>query len=161
MMKCSMFHVLCSMFSRPRTLNIEQSFRNSLLIAALLLLSASPASTENFDQNRQSTEEKIYLVNEYRYVPANETDDRDVGLSLCGTRCNALATDYRNITEPMGWQMMKGATNQELVVELNSQFIGGHCICVVDEYLVKKEDRRSIENRRPRVQEGSAGNNQE
>jgi len=127
----------------------------------LFLLLPLAAAAEDMPQNRQGTPEKIYLVNEYRYVPANETDDREIGLSLCGTRCNALATDYRNITEAMGWLMMKGATNQELVVELKSQFIGGHCICVVDEYLVKKEDRRSIENRRPRVQEGSAGNNQE
>jgi len=96
--------------------------------------------------------EKVYVVNDYRYVPANETDDRDIGLSLCGTRCNALTTDYLNITDVGGWQLMKGAVNTEVTVELNNPFIKGQCICIADEYLVKIDDRYSEERRRPKKQ---------
>jgi len=125
----------------------------------LILLLPHAAAAEDLTQNGQGAEEKIYIVNGYRYVPASATDDREIGLSLCGTRCNALSTDHRNISEPMGWQMSRSATNKELIVELNSQFIGGHCICVADEYLVTINDRNSPENRRPRMQDGSAVKN--
>ena len=134
------------------TLSLIQAF--TLLLILLLPLAAAAE-----DMTQQGAEEKIYIVNEYRYVPARATDDREIGLSLCGTRCNALSTDHRNISEPMGWQMSRSATNKELVVELNSQFIGGHCICVADEYLVTINDSNSIENRRPRMPDGSAVNN--
>jgi len=127
----------------------------------LFLLLPLVAAAEDLTQKQQAAEEKIYIVNEYRYVPAHATDDREIGLSLCGTRCNALSTDFRNISEPMGWQMARSATNKELIVELNSQFIGGHCICVADEYLVTINDRNNSENRRPRAQEEPAVDGQE
>lgn len=111
----------------------------ALLITAFLPLAAVSAS---------EAPEKVYVVNDYRYLPANDSDDRDVGLSLCGTRCNALTTDYLNITEVGGWQLMKGEANKELTVELNSPFIKGQCICIADEYLVKIDDRYSEERRR-------------
>ncbi len=144
--------------TQPR---IYTSTRSLIHAFTLLLILPLPlaASAEDLTQNGQGAEEKIYIVNEYRYVPASATDDREIGLSLCGTRCNALSTDHRNISEPMGWQMSRSATNKELIVELNSQFIGGHCICVADEYVVTINDSNSIENRRPRMQDGSAVNN--
>lgn len=117
----------------------------ALTLSFLFTFSSLPAA---------AADEKAYVVHEYRYVPATAADDRETGLSLCGTRCNALSTDYRNISEPMGWQMIRVATGQELIVELNSRFIGGHCVCVVDEYMVKIDDRSTRENRRPRAQEG-------
>ncbi len=120
----------------------------SLLIAIALLLVLTAAEAAQ----GQQTPEKVYLVNDYRYIPANTTDDKDIGLSLCGTRCNALSTDYLNITEVGGWQLMKGAVNRELTVELNSPFIKGQCICIADEYTVKIDDRNSEERRRPRTQ---------
>ncbi|MBI5633899.1 MAG: hypothetical protein HZA15_10510 [Nitrospirae bacterium] len=113
------------------------------LLPIFITLFALPAAAA------AETPEKVYVVNDYRYVPANVSDDRDTGLSLCGTRCNALTTDFLNITEVGGWQLMKGAVNTEVTVELNSPFIKGQCICVADEYLVKIDDRYSEERRRP------------
>lgn len=118
----------------------------SLLAVSLLSLTAAASAEE------QKQSEKVYIVNDYRYLPANDTDDRDTGLSLCGTQCNALTTDYLNITEVGGWQLMKGAVNKEVTVELNNPFIKGQCICIADEYLVKIDDRYSEERRRPKKQ---------
>lgn len=202
-MKGSMFHVLCSMFSKPRTrqfyvqgskfrntLNIEHRTLNSLyfpllsalssllfsrsrftlhalrftasqalnveprtlnILFALCLLVSVTASAQTVPETKNQGE-KVYMVNDYRYVPASEADDKDTGLSLCGTRCNALSTDYLNVTEVGGWKMMKNALNQELRMELNSPFLKGHCICIVDEYLVSKDDRFSDERRRSRAE---------
>jgi len=119
----------------------------ALLITAFLPLASSPAA-----HAQQAMPEKVYVVNDYQYVPASESDDRDTGLSLCGTRCNALSTDYLNVTEVGGWKLMKNAMNRELRMELNSPFLKGHCVCIVDEYLVTKDDRFSDERRRSRAE---------
>jgi len=124
----------------------------ALLITAFLTLASLLAISLASSAFAAEPPEKVYVVNDYRYVPANETDDRETGLSLCGTRCNALSTDYLNITEVGGWLLMKGEANRELTVELNSPFIKGQCICIVDEYLVKKDDRASDERRRSRTE---------
>ncbi|MBI5076284.1 MAG: hypothetical protein HZB62_14115 [Nitrospirae bacterium] len=102
---------------------------------ACSLLACSPAAV-----SAAHAAETIYLVNDYRYVPANAADDRDIGHSLCGTRCNALATNFSNIMEPGGWSVVKIGSNKEITVELNSPFLGGQCICLVDEYSVKITD---------------------
>lgn len=117
------------------------------LMASVLLLSLTVAASAQ-EQKQQEAPEKVYVVSDYRYVPANDTDDRDIGLSLCGTRCNALTTDYLNITDVGGWLLMKGAVNREVAVKLNNPFIKGQCICIADEYLVKRDDRYSEERRR-------------
>ena len=123
-----------------------------ILISLSLPLSAF---AKELKLGAMNTGETIYIVKEYRYVPANPADDTEVGLSLCGTRCNALSTDYLNITEVGGWLMMKGASNRELVVELGSTLIGGHCLCIADEYLVTKDERnKRVDNKRPGGQEG-------
>jgi len=102
-----------------------------LLIGTALLL-ALPVLAQ-----ADNTEVQLYLVNDYRYEQGTATDDQVLGQSLCGTRCNALATDYLNIVEPGGWRLIKVADNREMVVPLQNPFMGGRCICVVDEYLVK------------------------
>lgn len=84
-----------------------------------------------------SAEVQLYLVNDYRYAQGTSKGDPVLGQSLCGTRCNALATNYLNIVEPGGWRLIKVASGRELTVPLNNPFMGGHCVCVVDEYLVK------------------------
>ncbi len=133
----------------------------ALLFACRFFLACNLLACSLASSSAAQTPETIYIVNDYRYVPANATDDQEIGLSLCGTRCNALSTDFRNILEPMGYQMIKGAANQELTVQLNSPFIKGHCICIADEFIVKIDNRNSVENRRPRVQEKSAVNNKD
>lgn len=123
-----------------------------LIILISLSLSLSAFAGE-LKLGGKDAEESIYIVSEYQYVPSNLTDDTEVGLSLCGTRCNALSTDYLNITEPGGWLMMKGARNKELIVEINSPFIGGHCVCLADEYLVTRDERnKRVDSNRPRSQ---------
>lgn len=84
--------------------------------------------------------EKVFLVKEYRYEPGDGSGDPVIGQSLCGTRCNALSANYLNFIEPGGWRMLKVAGNRELKVALNNPFMGGECVCVADEYLVKLDD---------------------
>jgi hypothetical protein len=133
-----------------------------LLLFILMVLSLPlSAVAGELQLGAKNAEETIYIVNEYRYVPAGPTDDTEVGLSLCGTRCNALSTNYLNITEPGGWLMMKGASNKELIVEIKSPFIGGHCVCLVDEYRVTRDERYDrVDRERPRSQDGSEAGRQ-
>jgi hypothetical protein len=89
------------------------------------------------DGSADKTKEIIYIVKEYRYEPGDSGGDHDIGQALCGTRCNALSVDYQNYLKPPGWRMIKIAGDRELSVALNNPFIGGTCICVADEYLIK------------------------
>lgn len=97
--------------------------------------------------------ETIYLINDYRYASASAADDRDIGHSLCGTRCNALATNFSNIMEPGGWSLVRVSSNKEITVELNSPFLGGQCICLVDEYSVKITNPGGPRDQRSAVKE--------
>lgn len=127
---------------RRNGLLAKQSVRvSACLLGFLLTVTAASAAVQP---------EKVYIMNDYRYIPADATDDSDIGLTLCGTRCNALSTDYQNITDVGGWQLLKTASDRELTMELNSPFIKGTCVCVADEYLIKTDDRFSEERRRPR-----------
>jgi hypothetical protein len=91
-------------------------------------------------QSGQDEEEHIFVIKDYRYEPGMDQADPDMGLALCGTRCNALATDYLNITTPGGWRMQRVASSREVTVSLDNPFMGGNCICVVDEYLLRVND---------------------
>ena len=102
-----------------------------LLAAALLPMSAT-AQEADISEGQQ-----MWIVNDYSYVPGSDQDDPVTGLSLCGTRCNAMTTDDRNILDSRGWRLIRVAQNRELTVPLDNPFIGGHCICIADEYLVK------------------------
>jgi len=101
------------------------------LLAALLPVSALAQDAEISDG------QQTWVVNDYSYVPGSDQDDPMTGLSLCGTRCNAMTTDYRNILDSRGWRLIRVAQNRQLTVPLDNPFIGGHCICIADEYLVK------------------------
>lgn len=120
----------------------------SLLIAItlLLVLTAAEAAQE------QPPPETIYIVNDYRYVPATSADDQEIGHSLCGTRCNALSSSYKNILEPGGWSLVRTGINKEVIVELKSPFLGGQCICLADEYSVKVTDPGGPRTQRPYAQ---------
>lgn len=102
-----------------------------MLLVGLLL--AVPSTVLAVD-----AEVRLYLVSDFRYERAGSTKaDPVMGQSLCGTRCNALTTDYLNVVEPGGWRLIKVAGNRELSVPLNNPFMGGRCICIVDEYMVR------------------------
>ena len=103
-----------------------------LALLALSLLLASAA-----DLLAAAADVKLYIVTDYRYLPGKTKGDPVMGQSLCGTRCNALSTNYLNIVEPGGWRLIKIADGRVLTVPLNNPFMGGDCVCVVDEYMVK------------------------
>lgn len=115
----------------------------ALLITAFLPLADSPAAAE--------TPETIYIVNDYRYVTASAADDQETGHSLCGTRCNTLSSNIKNIQEPGGWSLVRIGIHKEITVELKSPFLGGQCVCVADEYSVKVTDPGG-----PRIQRSGA-----
>lgn len=102
----------------------------ALLAVLLLLASASDLLAADADL-------KLYIVTDYRYLPGKTKGDPVMGQSLCGTRCNALSTNYLNIVEPGGWRLIRIADGRALTVPLNNPFMGGDCVCVVDEYVVK------------------------
>lgn len=101
------------------------SRRSGPLLAMLLLLAVVA----------EGGEERIFLVKDYRYLPG-PAGEVATGQSLCGTRCNALSTDYLNYIEPGGWRLIKVAGDRELILELNNPFMDGRCVCVADEYQV-------------------------
>ncbi|MDK9718142.1 MAG: hypothetical protein OEL57_09585 [Trichlorobacter sp.] len=105
-----------------------------LTLLTLFLLLASSA-----DLLAAATDVKLYIVTDYRYLPGKTKGDPVMGQSLCGTRCNALSTNYLNIVEPGGWRLIKIADGRVLTVPLNNPFMGGDCVCVVDEYVVKAD----------------------
>lgn len=107
---------------------------NSMLIIFLFL--SVPVVAQEAEMSKSTSEQQAWIVNDYRYIPDSPQDDPDLGLSLCSTRCNAMTSDYRNVIDPGGWILTRVAENKELTVELNNPFIGGHCICVADEYIV-------------------------
>lgn len=101
-----------------------------LLMALILLLPSVRVQAAE-------AEVQLYIVSDYRYEVVPGKGDPVIGQSLCGTRCNALSTNYLNIVEPGAWRLIKIATGYELSLPLNNPFMGGRCICVVDEYMVK------------------------
>lgn len=106
----------------------------TLLVSSLLPEAIFPAPAFG-----AGTDEKIYVVTDYRYVPGAPGESAEIGHSLCGTRCNALSTNYLNIIEPGGWRLIRVATGQELSIEPQNPFMTGSCICIADEYAVKVE----------------------
>lgn len=120
-----------------------------MLLTILLLLLAGTAfavepQPQQADQQEQATaghgEEHVFLTKGYRYEPAGPNEDKDLGLFLCGTRCNALSIDYLNITSPGGWRMIRAAKDQEKVISLEAMGLEGTCTCTGDDYLVKIND---------------------
>jgi hypothetical protein len=101
------------------------------LLALLLLALAAPALGEGGLEGEQ-----VFIVNDSRYQPLDSGGDPDTGHALCGTRCNALSVDYRNVIDPGGWRFVKIAGDRELVLDLDNPFFGGQCVCTVDEYVV-------------------------
>lgn len=80
---------------------------------------------------------KAFIVSDYRYEPPEGSSaNLDIGLSLCGTRCNALSGDFASYLKPGGWRMVKTSGNIEVRVELNNPFLAGQCVCVGDEYKI-------------------------
>jgi len=128
------------------------AFSHQLLAFSLfaIQLTSTPAAAE--ERKVKDTPENIYIVNEYRYVPATAADDKDIGHALCGTRCNALSSSYKNILEPGGWSLVRISSNKEITLELKSPFLGGQCVCVADEYSVKITDPGGPRNQRPFAQ---------
>jgi len=83
--------------------------------------------------------ERIFLTYGYRYIPGSQAVDEaaaDIGLALCGTRCNALAADYQSYLMTMGWRLLKVEGVTERVVALNNPFLDGQCVCTGEEYQV-------------------------
>jgi len=108
----------------------------ALCLFTLLLCSPCIAFGQETEAPLRPGEQQAWVVNDYRYVPGSEKDDENTGLSLCSTRCNAMTLDYRTVVDPGGYRLIRVAENRELKVELNNPYIGGHCICVADEYKV-------------------------
>lgn len=104
--------------------------RGLAVAAAVCLACAAPVGAEG---------ERVFIVKDYRFLPGKNGDEA-AGLSLCGTRCNALSVDYLNYTEPGGWRLIKVADDRELIVDLNNPFMDGRCLCLADEYEVRVDE---------------------
>jgi len=111
-----------------------------LCLFTLFLLSPFTVFAQETEAPLRPGEHQAWVVNDYRYIPGSSADDENIGLSLCSTRCNAMTLDYRSVIDPGGYRLIRVAENRELKVELNNPYIGGHCICVADEYKVIVND---------------------
>jgi len=108
-------------------------------LALLLLVALNPANPVAGveDMSPQKGKEKAFMVREYRYEPPEgEEGNRDIGQSLCGTRCNALSDIFGSYLKPRNWRLVKIAGDVEQSVELDNPFLKGKCICVGDEYRI-------------------------
>ena len=120
-------------------------FRLFMTTLILLFFLALPACAQTAQDSAgtqpagkpEAEVEYVYVSKDYRYTPADATEDADVGLFLCGTRCNALSVDYLNITTPGGWRMLRVAKDHEVLIDLTKMGINGNCICIADQYVVK------------------------
>ncbi|MBE0595969.1 MAG: hypothetical protein IH614_01720 [Desulfuromonadales bacterium] len=102
----------------------------ALLLGSLLL--ALPATAPG--------EERIFFAAGYRYEPIGEAVDEataDVGLALCGTRCNALSATYDSYLMTMNWRLTKVGGVTERVVALDNPFLDGRCVCTGEEFRVE------------------------
>lgn len=108
----------------------------TLLFTALISFPGISHAEDSWTDGRQA-----YFVKDYRYDPAETSENSDTGLALCATRCNALSIDYADYIKPGGWALVKVASDRELTVSLNNPFIKGNCICTVDEFLIKVDNR--------------------
>lgn len=101
----------------------------ALLGGLLLALTAAAAEPE-----------RVFLTEGYRYVPDREGIDEntaEIGLSLCGTRCNALSANYESYMMTMGWRLTRVEGSAERSLDLANPFLGGRCICTGGEYLAE------------------------
>jgi len=112
----------------------------SYVVGLLFLMSQIMPAAVFASEGKKSAEQQVFVVNDYRYDPADSGGDPDNGHALCGTRCNAMSYDYRNVLDPGGWRYILVAKDRELTVPLNNPFLGGFCICTVDEYVIKIND---------------------
>ncbi|MBI5014330.1 MAG: hypothetical protein HZB55_02415 [Deltaproteobacteria bacterium] len=81
--------------------------------------------------------ERVFLTDGYRYVPVSPRIDEataDIGLALCGTRCNALSGNYESYMMTMGWRLTKVEGVTERTVALGNPFLDGQCVCTGEEY---------------------------
>lgn len=101
------------------------------LIALLVALLPLPAASEQ-------APETIFVTKEYSFIPGEDGADPEIGHSLCGTRCNALSTDFLNILEPGGWRLVRTGQSRDLTVDLDNPFMKGRCVCTGSEYRVVK-----------------------
>jgi len=102
--------------------------------AALLgtLLLALPAAA--------AEEERLFFADGYRYEPVGAAVDQataDIGLALCGTRCNALSANHDAYLMTMNWRLTKVAGVTERVVPLDNPFLDGRCVCTGEEFRVE------------------------
>lgn len=112
------------------------------LLAPLLLLTLALPPCVHCQEHEG---EQVFIVKDYRYQPAEGSQaDPQMGQDLCGTRCNALSFDYLNVIEPGGWRMIKVADHSEITVGLDNPFLGGACVCIGDEYIVKIDDLNRV-----------------
>lgn len=95
--------------------------------------------------------DRFYIVSSYRYLPGGGDGDHLSGQSMCGARCNALSSDYRNYTATGAWRMIKIADDREVAIDFGSLDVPGQCICIADEYVVKADE---LNNRQPGFKPG-------
>lgn len=115
----------------------------NLVISTLsiwLLLITSLACAQDTTLKTEAGEQKVWVINDYRYETNSDQDDPAIGHSICSNTCNAMSFDFRNVLMPGGWRYIRFKQDQELVIAHNNPFIGGHCICTADEYLIKIDD---------------------
>lgn len=82
----------------------------------------------------------LFVTHGYRYVPASGSSDAanaEIGMALCGARCNALSADYQSYEMTMDWRLTKVGGAVERVVDLGNPFLDGTCVCTGDEYRVE------------------------
>jgi len=104
--------------------------RGAALLGVLLL--ALPAAAVEMGH--------VFFASGYRYAPAAQEVDpakAEIGMALCGTRCNALSGDYWSYMETMTWRLTKVEGVTERVVELNNPFLNGRCVCTGEEFRVE------------------------
>ena len=89
----------------------------------------------------------IFVTEKYAFDYQSNPEAPKIAQALCGTRCNALSGNYDSYKVPGGWRLIQIGMNVEKIVDLDSPFVHGKCICTGELYQVSDE-HTLIENPR-------------
>ncbi len=81
----------------------------------------------------------VFVVKAYSYDYTTSPDAPEIARSLCGARCNSISGTLNSYMMPGGWRLVRSPQEKKIILDIETPFIAGKCICSGDEYVVTKD----------------------